>query len=167
MARILSAIPQVKRRAIEITARPGVDKLGPSGIAREWRNARYDYVRAPARPHTPRSSRQDPPSQTTGGRLVSTEGARRRCRRAPAGRLGTTEGAAGIRASQHQFYLEYIKSPSRAITRQLKSDIRECVKATRMSSQYESSGNSMQKMDGGQARKAGAWWQTIEGAREL
>jgi len=97
MARILSAIPQVKRRAIEITARLGVDKLGPSGITREWRNARYDYVRAPAHPHTPRSSRQDPPSQTTGGRLVSTEGARRRCRSAPARRIDTTEGVSGIK----------------------------------------------------------------------
>ena len=63
MARILSAIPQVKRRAIEITARPGVDKLGPSGIAREGQNARDDYVRVPARPHTPGSPRQDPSSQ--------------------------------------------------------------------------------------------------------
>ena len=116
---------------------PGHQYDGPT-----WRRqsraarARYDYVRAPARPHTTRSSRQDPPSQTTGGQLASTEGARRRCRRVPAGQL------------------KYIKSPSRTITRQLKSDIRECVRATRKASQYEDSGISMQKMDGGQARKA-------------
>ena len=136
MARTFSAISPVSCRDISTTARTGIDKLGPSGIACKWRTERYDYVRAPARPHTTRSSRQDPPSQTTGGQLASTEGARRRCRRVPAGQL------------------KYIKSPSRTITRQLKSDIRECAKATRRSSQYKGSGNSMQKMDGGQARKA-------------
>ena len=63
VARALSAIPSVRRRDFSTTAWPGVDKLGASGIAPEWRNARDDCVRAPARPNTPRSSRQDPPSQ--------------------------------------------------------------------------------------------------------
>ena len=63
MARTLSAIPPVRRRDFSKTNRPGVDRLGPSGIAGEWQNAIDDYVRASARPHTTRSSRQDPPSQ--------------------------------------------------------------------------------------------------------
>ena len=75
MARILSAISQVRRRDISTTARPGVDKLGPSGIAREWRNTRDDYVRVPARPQ-PIKIIKILPLKNTLSRSVSTEGAR-------------------------------------------------------------------------------------------
>ena len=76
MARILSAISQVRRRDISTTARPGVDKLGPSGIAREWRNTRDDYVRVPARPQPIKIIKKFLPLKTTLSRSVSTEGAR-------------------------------------------------------------------------------------------
>ena len=63
MARILSAISQVRRRDIRTTARPGVDKLGPSGIAREWQYTRDDSARVPARPQHKQDHQEVPPSQ--------------------------------------------------------------------------------------------------------
>ena len=77
MARTLSAIPQVRRRDISTTARPGVDKLGPSGNAREWRDASYARQRAPK---TTRSSKQGPPSQEDFFRSISID---RGCPRPP------------------------------------------------------------------------------------
>ena len=62
MARTLSAIPQVRRQDISTTARPGVDKLGPSGIAREWQNKIRLRTHASTSPKT-EDHQEVPPSQ--------------------------------------------------------------------------------------------------------
>ena len=118
MARILSAISQVKRRAIEITARPGVDKLGPSGNAREWRDVRYARQRAPKQDH---QYKKILPLKTTLSRSVSTEGARDLRGGATAGLTHTTGDVSGIKASHHQENKFYLLTKVKSSNKQTKN----------------------------------------------
>ena len=132
MARILSAIPKVKRRAIEKTARLGDDKPGPSGNAHKWRNARYARY---ARQHAPKTSRSSNrpslPREYFFKSIAIDRGCPRLQRKSNSGTDSTSEGADGVKQRANtkttQFYL-LTKVNSSNQQRQAPSKIRDNTK---------------------------------------